>query len=64
MGVRPYTESRAEANKRYDDKTYKRLSFKLRIDDDADLIEAWRKAHEHGLSNREWLRALIENYHG
>ena len=64
MGVRPYTDKRAEANKRYDDKTYKRVTFKLRIDDDADLIEAWKTAQDKGLSNREWLRLLIENHHG
>lgn len=38
MGIRKYTPERAANNKRYDDKTYKRVAIRLRIEDDADIL--------------------------
>lgn len=61
MGVRIYTEARAEANKRYDEKTYKKINVALRLDDDADIIEDMELAKENGLSLRQWLRNLFDN---
>lgn len=58
--ARPYNEARQAANKRYDDKTYKRLIFRMRIEDDADIIEAFEQAQASGITAREWLRSLIE----
>lgn len=60
MGVRPYTEGRAEANARYDAKTYKQIAIKFRIDDDQDLLASLAAAQKRGLSNREWVRELFE----
>ncbi len=55
-----YTTARAEANARYDAKTYKTFLFKLRVDDDADIIASIEEAKEHGINKREWLRGLFE----
>ena len=56
--ARTRTPARAAANKRYDDKAYKKLTIKLRIDEDADLIESFEKAHAEGKTSREWIRSL------
>lgn len=58
--VQPYTEAKANANKRYDDKTYKRIMIKLRIEEDADIIESFMESKDHGYTSREWLRQLYE----
>lgn len=55
---RAYTPNRAASNKRYDEKTYKKIGFALRIEDDADIIEDIEAAQREGLSLREWLRYL------
>ena len=60
MGKREYNAARQEANARYDAKTYKRINLRLRIEDDADMIKSMEEAKEHGISNREWLRALFD----
>ena len=59
--TREYTQSRAEANARYDAKTYKVMTFKLRVEDDADIIAAIQEAQADGINKREWLRELFEN---
>ncbi len=61
MGVRPYNDARAEANARYDAKTYKLIGIKLRVEDDAEIIKAWQEAQQKGISSREWLKSLYEN---
>lgn len=61
MGKREYNSARQEANARYDAKTYKQINFRLRLEDDADIIESILEAQENGISNREWLRELFEN---
>ena len=60
MGKREYTPSRAEANARYDAKTYKKINIALRREDDADIIRSIEDAKGNGLSLREWLRELFE----
>lgn len=55
-----YTESKAEANARYDAKTYTKVMIALRVEEDADIIEAWLEAKEHGYTGREWVRQLFE----
>lgn len=53
--------SKLEANARYDSKTYKKILLKLRVVEDADLIEDLERAkREQGLKNREWVRDLFE----
>ena len=53
--ARKYTEARAASNKKYDAKTYKKINFALRVDEDADIIEDIEAAQREGLSLREWL---------
>lgn len=64
MGVRAYTESRAEANKRYDAKTYKDVNIALRIEDDADILASIQEARDEGVTLRQWLRGLFEGSQG
>lgn len=59
--TREYTQAKAETNARYDAKTYKTFLFKLRLEDDADIIKAIQEAQEQGTNKREWLRELFEN---
>lgn len=58
--VAKYTQAKQEANARYDAKTYKKIGIALRIDEDAEIIRSWQEAHEHGISSREWLKAMFE----
>lgn len=58
------TPAQSEANARYDAKIYKNFLFKLRIDDDADIIESIQTAQTHGINKREWLRELYEQKEG
>ena len=53
-------QSTIDAARRYDERTYKQIAVKLRIDDDADIITDFQDAHDHGISSREWIRALYE----
>jgi len=57
---REYNTARAEANAKYDAKTYKKINIALRIEDDADIIKDMEQAKKKGLNNREWLRGLFE----
>lgn len=54
------SDARREANARYDAKTYKVFTFKLRIEEDADIIRAIQEAQENGTNKREWLRDLFD----
>lgn len=54
------SDARREANARYDEKTYKNFLFKLRIEEDADIIRAIQEAQENGTNKREWLRELFD----
>ena len=56
-----FTQAHREANARYDAKTYKKMLFNLRVDDDADIIESIQEAQSKGLKKREWLREIFEN---
>ena len=60
MGNTKYTQAKQEANARYDSKTYKVYAFRLRIEDDADIIKDIDEAKENGVSYREWLRNFFE----
>lgn len=55
------SDARREANARYDEKTYKNFLFKLRLDEDADIIKAIQEAQENGTNKREWLRDLFDS---
>lgn len=60
MAVRPMTEARAAAIARYDEKTYKDVNIKLRLEEDADILGDIQEAKKAGLTLREWLRGLYE----
>lgn len=60
IGKREYTAARQEANAKYDAKTYKQVNFRLRLEDDADILESLDEAKKKNISNREWLRELFE----
>ena len=55
-----YTEAHARANREYEQRTYKKLTCRLRKEDDADIIAAIEEAQENGLNKREWLRELFD----
>lgn len=54
------SEAKRKANNKYDKKTYERITVRLRVDDDADLIESFEKARAEGKAGRDWLRELKE----
>jgi len=53
-----YTFARAEANGRYNTRTYTQELFKLRTEEDAEIVASINEAKEKGISKREWLRNL------
>ena len=55
------TQAKREAIERYHERTYKRIVLALRLDEDADIINAMKEAQEKGIAYREWLRELFEN---
>lgn len=57
------SEKKKISNKRYDDKTYKRIMFKLRIKEDADIIRDIEISQKEGTALREWLRNLFTKAH-
>lgn len=54
------SNSKLEANARYDAKTYKMLHAYLHNERDKNLIEGFKEAKEHGYSYREYLRQLFD----
>ena len=58
MGIRVNNEARKAANSRYAKKTYKKLTIKVRLVEDADLIASYEEAQKNGITGREWLRTL------
>jgi hypothetical protein len=50
---RTHTQAHADANKRYDDKTYKKYNIAFRIEEDADIIAALDQAHKKRQPGRE-----------
>lgn len=61
MGKREYNAARAEANAKYNAKTYKQINFRLRLEDDADILQSLEQARSEGISNREWLRKIFDS---
>lgn len=54
------TEAQRLAANRYDEKTYKRIHFALRLQDDADIIADIEAAQGEGVSLRGWLRDIFD----
>ena len=55
-------ESKRAAIDRYDAKTYRKVGFRLRVDDDAEIIKDMDEALERGINRREWLKGVFEVY--
>lgn len=60
MAVNPYTEARARANAEYDERTFKKHMFRLRLDTDQDILDSIEEAKAHGISKNEWLREIFD----
>ena len=58
------TKAKLAANRRYDNKTYRKVLFALRVEEDADILRDLDRAQKKGLSRREWLRELFEKSSG
>ena len=54
------TEAQRAAADKFDAKTYKKILFTLRINEDADILEDIKAAQAEGISLRGWLRNLFE----
>lgn len=54
------TEAQRAAADKYDAKTYKRITFALRVQDDEDIIRDIEAAQAEGISLRAWLRELFD----
>lgn len=61
MRSKKVTEAQRAATDRYDAKTYKKISFALRVQDDEDIIKDIKAAQDEGASLRSWLRNLFDN---
>lgn len=55
-------KSKRTAIDKYDAKTYRRVTFKLRKDDDAEVIADMDEAFERGESRRTWLNKVFNGY--
>lgn len=55
------SEAQRAAADRYDAKTYRKISFALRIHDDEDIIRDIEAAKANGVTLRGWLRNLFDS---
>lgn len=55
-------DSKRAAIDRYDAKTYRKILFRLRVEDDAEIIKDMDEAFERGMNRREWLKEVFEVY--
>ena len=55
-------KSKREAIDRYDSKTYRKVLFRLRIEDDAEIIKDMDDALNRGINRREWLKGVFDVY--
>lgn len=60
MGAK-YTEAQARATKAYEERTYKSVLFRFRLDEDADIIEDYDLAVSHGIRKIDWFREMFDN---
>lgn len=56
------SEAKAKANKKYDAKTYTRVTINLRLEEDEDIISVLDHAKEEGIPYREVLKEWYEAY--
>lgn len=57
--ARKYTEARARATKKYNDKTYHTYLLRLRNVEDAEIISAIEQAKKDGIPIRQWLSSVF-----
>lgn len=53
-------DSKLRSNYKYRSKTFKMVNVKLRLEEDADIIESMETAKENGWTYREWIRSLYD----
>lgn len=58
------SEARRMANDKYDANTYRKISFALRLRDDADILRDIEAAQSNGMTLRAWLRNLFDRANG
>ena len=61
MPIAEISDSLSFDNPNYFSKTFKKISFALRLQEDADIIKDIEAAKAEGLSLREWLRRIYDN---
>ena len=54
------SEAQRVAADKYDARTYKKILFSLRLQDDADILKDIKAAQSEGVSLRGWLRDLFD----
>lgn len=56
------SDAKRAATDRYDAKTYWQVAFKLRKEDDAEIIKDMEEAFSNGMKRREWLKMVFDVY--
>ena len=64
MASEKVSEAQWRAHKKYDAKTFKKISFALRLQEDADIIRDIEAAKDKGIALRGWLRNLYDKAKG
>ena len=54
------SEAQARATRKYDSKTYKTYGLRLRLIEDAEIIESIEQAKADGKPIREWLNGVYK----
>lgn len=55
-----YTEAQARASAEYEARTFKRILFRFRLEEDADIIESYEEALAHGIRKTDWFRSFFD----
>ena len=55
------SKAQIEATRRYEAKTYKRITFNLRKEEHADIIESIEAARAQGENKNDWLRGVFDD---
>ena len=55
-----YTEAQARASEAYEARTFKKILFKFRLDEDADILRDYEDALENGIKKTEWFRGFYD----
>jgi hypothetical protein len=55
-----YTEAQARATAAYEARTFRKILFRFRLDEDADIIASHDEAMEHGIRKIDWFRSFFD----